>query len=386
MSEAPVHIPFNRPHLTGQELEYIAAAAASGQLAGDGGFTKKCQQWLDDRTGCAKALLTHSCTAALEMTALLADIGPGDEVIMPSYTFVSTANAFVLRGGIPVFVDIRPDTLNLDESLIEQAITPRTKAIVPVHYGGVSCDMDPIMDIARRHRLLVIEDAAQGIMSAYKGRPLGSIGHLAALSFHETKNIISGEGGALLINDERFVERAEIIREKGTNRSQFFRGMVDKYTWVDVGSSFLPGELVAAFLWAQMEQAEAITAERLALWNQYHSAFESWEAAGVLRRPIVPAECKHNAHMYRVLLASLEERTLLINALAAQHISSVFHYVPLHSSPAGRLYGRVSGDMQNTEALANRLLRLPLWVGMGSESIARVMATIGRPDRGGSPL
>jgi dTDP-4-amino-4,6-dideoxygalactose transaminase len=257
---------------------------------------------------------------------------------------------------------------------------------VPVHYGGVSCDMDPIMDIARRHRLLVIEDAAQGIMSAYKGRPLGSIGHLAALSFHETKNIISGEGGALLINDERFVERAEIIREKGTNRSQFFRGMVDKYTWVDVGSSFLPGELVAAFLWAQMEQAEAITAERLALWNQYHSAFESWEAAGVLRRPIVPAECKHNAHMYRVLLASLEERTLLINALAAQHISSVFHYVPLHSSPAGRLYGRVSGDMQNTEALANRLLRLPLWVGMGSESIARVMATIGRPDRDGSPL
>ena len=359
-----MNIPFNKPYMTGKELWYISQAHASGHLAGDGQFTKKCSAWLEQRIGCQKALLTHSCTAALEMAAILADIQPGDEVIMPSYTFVSTANAFVLRGGIPVFVDIRPDTLNIDEAKIEAAITPRTKAIVPVHYAGVSCEMDAIMDIARRHGLLVIEDAAQGIMSTYKGRPLGSIGHMAALSFHETKNIISGEGGALLINDSRFVERAEIIREKGTNRSQFFRGQVDKYTWVDVGSSYLPGEVITAFLWAQMEEAEALTTARLAVWDQYHEALAPLEAAGKLRRPIVPEVCQHNAHMYYILLESLEQRTEVIAQLRQQGVNAVFHYVPLHSAPAGRKYGRVSGELRHTDDLADRLLRLPLWVAL----------------------
>jgi dTDP-4-amino-4,6-dideoxygalactose transaminase len=282
----------------------------------------------------------------------------------------------VLRGGVPVFVDIRPDTLNLDESLIEDAITPRTKAIAPVHYAGVSCEMDAIMDIARRHGLLVIEDAAQGIMSAYKGRSLGSIGHLAALSFHETKNIIAGEGGALLVNDERFVERAEIIREKGTNRTQFFRGMVDKYTWVDIGSSYLPGELVAAFLWAQMEQAETITAERLAVWECYHRSLEELEAAGKLRRPIIPPECDHNAHMYYILLESLRVRSELITRLKAAGFSAVFHYVPLHSAPAGMRYGRIGSSMKHTDLLADRVLRLPLWVGLEPESVLQVAAML----------
>jgi dTDP-4-amino-4,6-dideoxygalactose transaminase len=276
-------IPFNWPHMTGKELDYIAEAHSQGKLAGDGPFTQKCHAWLEKKLGAVKALLTHSCTAALEMAAILADIKAGDEVIMPSYTFVSTANAFVLRGAIPVFVDIRPDTLNIDETKIEAAITPRTRAIVPVHYAGVACEMDVIMDIARRHELLVIEDAAQGIMSTYKGRALGTIGHFGALSFHETKNIIAGEGGALLINDARFVERAEIIREKGTNRSQFFRGEIDKYTWCDIGSSFLPGELIAAFLWAQIEAADSITDNRIQMWNAYHSAFEPVEQAGLVR-------------------------------------------------------------------------------------------------------
>ena len=316
--------------MTGRELWYIAQAHANIHLSGDGDFTKKCNMWLEARTGARKALLTHSCTAALEMAALLADIQPGDEVVMPSYTFVSTANAFVLRGGVPVFVDICPDTLNIDTTLIEAAITPRTKAIVPVHYAGVSCEMDVIMDIAKHHDLLVIEDAAQGIMSAYKGKPLGSIGHLGTYSFHETKNIIAGEGGALLVNDERFAERAEIIREKGTNRSQFFRGQVDKYTWVDVGSSYLTGEVVAAFLWAQMEEAEAITEKRLAIWRLYHEALRPLEAAGVLRRPMIPECCRHNAHMYYVLLESLKKRDELIDRLAAQGVNTVFHYVPLH--------------------------------------------------------
>lgn len=369
------NIPFNKPHMTGRELWYIAQAHTNGHLAGDGMFTKKCHAWLEDRTGTRKALLTHSCTAALEMAAILADIQPGDEVIMPSYTFVSTANAFVLRGGVPVFVDIRPDTLNIDETKIEAAITSRTKAIVPVHYAGVACEMDAIMDIAKRHNLLVIEDAAQAVMSTYKGKSLGAIGHLGAYSFHETKNIISGEGGALLINDERFAERAEIIREKGTNRSQFFRGQIDKYTWVDIGSSYLPGEVIAAFLWAQMEEAEGITQKRLDIWHQYHNAFASLEDSKKLRRPIVPEHCKQNAHMYYILLESLEKRTEVVSQLKAHGINAVFHYVPLHSSPAGKKYARVNSALPHTNELSDRLLRLPLWVGM-NESQDRVVTKL----------
>ena len=357
-------IPFNKPYMTGKELTYIAEAHANGHLAGNGEFSKRCAAWLEERVGSHKALLTHSCTAALEMAAILSGVGPGDEVIMPSFTFVSTANAFVLRGATPAFVDIRPDTLNLDESKVEAAITPRTKAIVPVHYAGVACDMDAIMDIARRHDLLVIEDAAQALLSTYRGHPLGSIGHLAALSFHETKNIISGEGGALLINDPRFVERAEIIWEKGTNRSQFFRGQVDKYTWVDLGSSYLPGEIVAAFLWAQMEVADDITQRRLGIWDRYHEAFAGLEASGRARRPIVPDDCRHNAHLYHLLAPSLEARTGLIERLRAKGIQSVFHYVPLHTSPFGSSTGRVSGDMTHTIDAGDRLARLPLWLGL----------------------
>lgn len=357
-------VPFNKPYMTGRELWYIAQAHTNGHLAGDGMFTKKCHTWLEARTGTKKALLTHSCTAALEMAAILVDIQPGDEVIMPSYTFVSTANAFVLRGGVPVFVDIRLDTLNIDETKIEAAITLRTKAIVPVHYAGVACEMDAIMDIAQRHDLLVIEDAAQGIMSTYKGKPLGAIGHFGAFSFHETKNIISGEGGALLINDERFAERAEIIREKGTNRSQFFRGQVDKYTWTDVGSSYLPGEVIAAFLWAQMEEAQNITDKRIAIWHHYHEALAPLEAVGKLRRPVVPDCCIHNAHMYYIILDSLETRSGLISYLKANGVNAVFHYVSLHSAPAGRRFGRVYGVLNNTEDISDRLLRLPLWIGV----------------------
>lgn len=369
-------IPFNRPYMTGRELWYIAQAHTNGHLSGDGIFTKKCHAWMESNTGTRRALLTHSCTAALEMAALLAGIGPGDEVIMPSYTFVSTANAFVLRGAVPVFVDIRPDTLNIDEMRIEAAITPRTRAIVPVHYAGVACEMDTIMDIARRHNLIVIEDAAQGIMSTYKGRALGSIGHLGAFSFHETKNIISGEGGALLVNAPDFAERAEIIREKGTNRSQFFRGQVDKYTWVDIGSSYLPGEVIAAFLWAQMEEAQAITARRLALWDRYHAALAPLEAAGKLRRPLMPKECTHNAHMYYVLLNSLEHRTQVMAKMKERGIHTVFHYVPLHSAPAGRAHSRAHGSMANTDGLSERLLRLPLWVGLedGFDRVAAALA------------
>lgn len=356
-------IPFNKPYMTGKELWYISQAHHNGQLSGDGPFTKKCHSWIEQQTGCTKALLTHSCTAALEMAAILADIKPGDEVIMPSYTFVSTANAFVLRGAVPVFVDIREDTLNIDERLIEAAITPRTKAIVPVHYAGVACEMDSIMALARRYDLLVIEDAAQGLMATYKGRALGSIGHMGTFSFHETKNITSGEGGALLINDERFVERAEIIREKGTNRSRFFRGQVDKYTWCDIGSSYLPGELIAAFLWAQLEEADKITACRKAIWNYYHEQFSDLEAAGRLRRPHVPADCTHNAHMYYLLLSDETQRSSVINQLKEQEIQTVFHYIPLHLSPMGRDVGRISGKLLTTEHTAERLLRLPLWLG-----------------------
>jgi dTDP-4-amino-4,6-dideoxygalactose transaminase len=368
-------IPFNKPYMTGKELWYIAQAHSVNHLSGDGGFTKKCSEWLEQSLNCQRALLTHSCTAALEMAAILADLGPGDEVIMPSYTFVSTANAFVLRGAVPVFVDIRPDTLNIDEKLIEDAITHRTKAIVPVHYAGVACEMDVIMDIARRHNLIVIEDAAQGIMSTYKGRSLGTIGDMGCLSFHETKNIIAGEGGALLLNNPKLVQRAEIIREKGTNRSQFFRGQVDKYTWTDIGSSYLPGEVIAAFLWAQLEEAHSITKKRLDIWDHYHAELASMEARGSLRRPIVPLEHQHNAHMYYILLDSLDSRTIAIDSLKNKGISAVFHYVPLHSSPAGERYGRCGGDMTNTEVLSNRLLRLPLWIGL-EKSMDELIATI----------
>jgi len=367
-------IPFNKPYMTGKELWHIAQAHANGHLAGDGSFTKQCSRWLESRTGAGKALLTHSCTAGLEMAAMLADLKPGDEVIMPSYTFVSTANAFVLRGAVPVFVDIRADTLNIDETLIEAAITERTRAIVPVHYAGVGCEMDAIMDIARRHKLLVIEDAAQAVMASYKGRPLGGIGHMGALSFHETKNIISGEGGALLLNDTSLAERAEIIREKGTNRSQFFRGQVDKYTWVDVGSSYLPSELIAAFLWAQMGEADAITGRRLAIWERYHNAFESLERAGRLRRPTIPDVCTHNAHMYYLLLRDLNDRTVFIDQMKQEGINCVFHYVPLHNAPAGLAHSRTSSELPATNDIAARLVRLPLWIGI-EEHQDRVIRT-----------
>lgn len=362
-------IPFNKPYMTGKELWYISQAHHRMALAGDGYFTRECHRWLEAQSGCRKALLTHSCTAALEMAAMLADIQPGDEVIMPSYTFVSTANAFVLRGGVPVFVDIRPDTLNIDEKLIEAAITPRTKVIIPVHYAGVGCAMDEILDIARRHRLLVIEDAAQGVMAHYHGRALGSLGDFGCFSFHETKNVIAGEGGALLVNNERFVERAEIIREKGTNRSQFFRGMVDKYTWVDVGSSYLPGELIAAFLLAQLEEAQAITARRLRIWDNYHAAFAALEERGLLRRPVIPPECQHNAHMYYLLAENLDVRTRLLTALKDAGVLAVFHYVPLHSSPAGLKFARSSGDLSVTTEVSRQLVRLPLWLGLEEEGL-----------------
>lgn len=357
-------IPFNKPFMTGRELHYISQAHANGHLAGDGAFTRKCHDWLEEKTGCKKALLTHSCTAALEMAALLAEIKSGDEVIMPSFTFVSTANAFVLRGGVPVFVEIRPDTLNLDEEQIEAAISDRTVAIVVVHYAGVACEMDRIMEIAANHGLLVIEDDAQGVGSSYKGRPLGSIGHLAALSFHETKNVISGEGGALLANGERFIERAEVIREKGTNRMQFFRGEVDKYTWIDYGSSYLPSELIAAFLYAQLEEAEQITRQRMAIWDFYHKAFEPLERAGKVRRPRVPGECVHNAHMYYLLLPDLRRRTRFIAHLKEQDVHPVFHYVPLHDSPMGKRVGRYAGSLELTVETSERLVRMPLWLGI----------------------
>ncbi|MBE7386062.1 MAG: dTDP-4-amino-4,6-dideoxygalactose transaminase [Leptolyngbya sp. SIO1E4] len=369
-------VPFNQPYTTRTEFKYIQQAIRNGCLSGNGEFTKRCHARLEAEVVCEKALLTHSCTAALEMAAILADIQPGDEVIMPSYTFVSTANAFVLRGGVPVFVDIRPDTLNIDETQIEAAITAKTKAIVPVHYGGVGCEMDAILEIARRHALLVIEDAAQGFLSLYRQRSLGSMGHLAAFSFHETKNVISGEGGALLINDARFIERAEIIWEKGTNRSQFFRGMVDKYSWVDIGSSYLPSEVIAAFLWAQLEDAESITRNRLHIWRQYHEALEDLETRGVLRRPIIPPECEHNGHLYYILLPDLDTRTALIDFLKVSGINAVFHYVPLHSSPAGQRFSRASGDLPHTVELSNRLLRLPLFPALTPDQTEQVIDAV----------
>jgi dTDP-4-amino-4,6-dideoxygalactose transaminase len=359
-----MHIPFNKPFFAGKELEYIQQAHEKRHLSGDGFFTKKCHLWLEQFTGASKVLLTHSCTAALEMAAILTEIGPGDEVIMPSYTFVSTANAFVLRGGTPVFVDIRPDTLNIDENKIEEAITPKTKAIVVVHYGGVACEMDSILKIARKHNLFVIEDAAQAIGAKYKGKQLGSLGHLAALSFHETKNLISGEGGALLVNDERFIERAQVIREKGTNRSKFLKGQVDKYTWVDIGSSYLPSDLIAAFLWSQLENFEQITSHRKLLWEKYHQSFVQVETKGLLTRPHIPLDCQFNAHLYYVLLPTAEKRDNFLKSLNKNDVNAVFHYIPLHDSPAGMKYGRTSGDLKVTVDISQRLARLPLWIGL----------------------
>jgi len=356
-------IPFNRPYMTGKELENIAIAHANGHLSGDGPFTKQCHAWLERETNASRGLLTHSCTGALEMCALLLEIGPGDEVILPSYTFVSTANAFALRGAKLRFIDARPDTLNIDEALIEEAITSRTKAICVVHYAGVSCEMSAVLKIAAKYDLRIVEDAAQAILSTYRGRPLGTIGDLGALSFHETKNVISGEGGALLCRDLEFAERAEIIREKGTNRSRFFRGQVDKYTWVDLGSSFLPGEVTAAFLSAQLDRARDITARRLRIWQYYHDFFEEIETEGLVVRPAVPAHCGHNAHMYYLLLPSAECRTRFIDEMKEAGIQTVFHYIPLHSSPAGKLIG--SGEhLPVTDELSERLVRLPLWLGV----------------------
>lgn len=364
-------IPFNRPFLTGRELSYISEAHLAGQLAGDGQFTRRCQKWLEAFSPSSKALLTHSCTAALEMAAILCDLQPGDEVIMPSYTFVSTANAFVLRGAVPVFVDIRIDTLNIDETKIEAAITPRTRAIVPVHYAGVSCEMDTIMEIARRHQLFVIEDAAQACMASYKGRPLGTIGDLGCYSFHETKNIISGEGGALMINRPELVERAEIIREKGTNRSRFLRGEVDKYTWSDMGSSFLPGEVIAAFLWAQMEEARHITSRRLGIWQRYDSLLGELEP--IIGRPQMPEHCQHNAHMYYVLNRSARTRDEIISQLKLSGIHCVFHYVPLHSSPFGKRVARSAVHLPVTDYVSAQLIRLPLWVGLTADMQDRIV-------------
>jgi dTDP-4-amino-4,6-dideoxygalactose transaminase len=370
-------IPFNRPYATGNELAYITEAHHNRHLSGDGPFTKRCHQWIEQQTGCAKALLTHSCTAAIELAALLLKIESGDEIIMPSYTFVSTANAFVLRGAVPVFVDIREDTLNLDERLIEAAITPRTRAIVPVHYAGVSCEMDSILAIARRHDLRIVEDAAQGVMAGYKGRALGAIGDLGSFSFHETKNIISGEGGSLLVRDPDLVMRAEIIREKGTDRVRFFRGEVDKYTWQDLGSSFLPSEIIAAFLWAQLEQAQRITGERLAIWQRYHEMLAPLEAQGLLRRPIVPKDCQHNGHLYYLLLSPEIDRHGVLNELKKNEINAVFHYVPLHSSPAGMRYGRAHADLPLTTSLSQRLVRLPMWLGLSEAQQQRVADVLG---------
>lgn len=369
-------IPFNRPFATGREFEYIRQAIENRHLSGDGPFTRRCHAWLEQRLGCPRALLTHSCTGALEMMALLADIGPGDEVIMPSFTFVSTANAFVLRGGVPVFVDIRPDTFNIDERRLADAITPRTRAIVTVHYAGVACKMDDIIPLARRHRLLLLEDAAQAFQTFYLGQAVGTFGELAALSFHETKNVIAGEGGALLVNDPQLVERAEIIREKGTNRSRFFRGEIDKYTWVDLGSSYLPSEITAAFLWAQLEDADAITAERLRIWHALHEACQPLEHKGLLRRPVVPEHCQHNGHMYPILLADPQQRGTVLATLNRQGVNAVFHYVPLHSSPAGVRFGRVHGDLRHTDDVSARLVRLPLWLGMTDAHVEEITGTL----------
>jgi len=369
-------IPFNKPHLINKELEYVSCAHSLGQLSGDGSYTKLCHSWLEKTFPTKKALLTHSCTAALEMMTLLCDIGSGDEIILPSFTFSSTANAIILRGGVPVFVDIRSDTLNIDENLIDNAITKKTKAILPVHYAGVGCEMDVINRIAKENNLFVIEDAAQGFLAKYKGKYLGTMGDLGAFSFHETKNIISGEGGALLINNSRFIERAEIIREKGTNRSKFFRGEIDKYTWVDVGSSYLPGEIISAFLYAQLEKASEITKKRLGIWRKYHDQLGELEEGGYLRRPIIPDDCEQNGHLYYVLLNSAQIRTKLIEYLKKKGILAIFHYVPLHSSPAGKKYAKFAGDMTTTNRVSDTLIRLPLFYDITEKEIRYVVETI----------
>lgn len=370
-------IPFNRPPLTGNEEKYVLESMRSSKISGDGEFTKRCHTWFEKKLGCKKALLTTSCTHALEIAAILLDIKEGDEVIMPSYTFVSTANAFVLRGAKIVFVDIRPDTMNMDETLIEAAITDKTKAIVPVHYAGVACEMDTIMDIANRHNLFVVEDAAQGMMSTYKGKPLGTIGHLGTYSFHETKNYTSaGEGGLLVINDEKFIQRAEIIREKGTNRSLFFRGMVDKYSWVDIGSSYLPNDMSAAFLWGQLERADEINSNRLDTWQKYYDALKEFEEKGLIELPKIPDGCIHNAHMFYLKVKTLDERTALLEHLKQNNILAVFHYVPLHSAPAGLKFGVFHGDDRFTTSESERLVRLPLFYGIEKEEIKLIIDAI----------
>ena len=369
-------ISFNVPPFVGKEIEYIEQAISSHKICGDGDFTKKCNAWIEDKTGTSKALLTTSCTHATEMAALLVDIKPGDEVIMPSYTFVSTADAFVLRGAKVVFVDIRPDTMNIDENLIEDAITEKTKAIIPVHYAGVSCEMDKIMDIAKKHNLYVIEDAAQGIMSTYKGRALGTIGDYGCFSFHETKNYSMGEGGALLIRDESNIEDAEIIREKGTNRSKFFRGQIDKYTWVEAGSSYLPSDMNAAYLWAQLEMAEEINSNRLNTWNAYYSEFLYLAESGRIELPTIPQECTHNAHMFYLKTKDLEERSRLISYLKENDILAVFHYIPLHSAPAGIKYGRFCGDDKYTTKESERLVRLPMYYNIAENDLLHVIETV----------
>lgn len=370
-------IPFNAPPVVGTEVDYMQSAMASGKLCGDGGFTRRCQQWMEQHFGSKKVLLTPSCTASLEMAALLIDIQPGDEVIMPSYTFVSTANAFVLRGATIVFVDVRPDTLNIDETQIEAAITPKTRAIVPVHYAGMACEMDTIMALAAKHQLYVIEDAAQGVMSQYKGRALGTIGHIGCFSFHETKNYTAGgEGGATLINEAKLIERAEIIREKGTNRSQFFRGQVDKYTWRDIGSSYLMADLQAAYLWAQLEAAERINQQRLRLWQNYYDALQPLAASGRIALPAVPASCRHNAHMFYLKLRDSEDRQALINWMKEAEILTVFHYIPLHSSPAGARFGRFHGTDAFTTRESERLLRLPLFYNLSDNNQRTVISSL----------
>lgn len=370
-------IPFNKPPVTGNECKFIQQVLTSDKMSGDGPFGKRCQEWFERNLPAEKVLLTPSCTAALELAAILVDIKPGDEVIMPSYTFVSTANAFVLRGAKIVFVDIRADTMNIDEKLIEVAITARTKAIVPVHYAGVGCDMDVIMQLADKYNLFVIEDAAQGMMSSYNGKALGTIGHIGAFSFHETKNYTSGgEGGLLLINDERFKHRAEVIREKGTNRSQFFRGMVDKYQWVDIGSSYLPSELQAAYLWGQLESAELINSNRLSTWNRYYDGFKALATAGNVKLAFIPDNCIHNAHMFYLKVANLDERTALIEFLKAKDIIAVFHYVPLHTAKAGKEFGFFHGNDEQTTRESERLVRLPLWYGMSEIEVNTVIDAV----------
>lgn len=369
-------IPFNRPFTTGREFLYVREAIENGHLSGSGPFTERCNRWLEQRVGSERALLTHSCTAALEMAAMLLDIGPGDEVVMPSFSFVSAANAVVLRGGTPVFVDVRQDTLNIDEDKVPAAITPRTRAILAVHYAGVGCAMGELVGIAEETATPLVEDAAQGILASYDERPLGSFGSLAALSFHETKNVHCGEGGALLVNDAALGERAEILLDKGTNRRRFLRGQVDRYSWVDIGSSYAPSEINAAFLWAQLEDAAAITAQRLAIWRTYHQAFAELEQQGIARRPVIPDSCSHNAHMYYLLVPDLDSRSRLIGELRRVGIHAVFHYVPLHSSDAGRRYGRQTGDLSVTEDASARLVRLPLWPGMADEDVGRVVDAV----------